>query len=271
MFVAYYRVSTQKQGRSGLGLEAQQHAVAEYAKRLGQPITGEYTEVESGRCRDRPHLKAALAKCRAGGFTLVVAKLDRLARDVSLILSLVDSGVKIVFLDLPDLSTDPIVGRLVLTVLAAIAEFEARRIGQRLAEALARRKARGLPLGSHDTKCPSFAKPAHRKKAAAAGAAAQRTAAGRFRDEVRPLALGLRSEGRTLAQVAAELNSRGVATPRGKLWTLANLEVFLKGRNWKCPPGATNKRRGRSRVGKGRRDAEKSSFRPELGPQTAPA
>lgn len=232
--VAYYRVSTQRQGQSGLGLEAQRHAVTEYAKRLGETVAAEHTEIESGRCRERPHLAAALARCRAGKHVLVVAKLDRLARDVSLILSLVDSGVRIVFLDLPDLSADPIVGRLVLTVLAAIAEFEARRIGQRIREALASRKARGLPLGAADVRCRSFKDGKHRAKAATAGATAQRQAAEQRRDRLRPLILGLRADGLTLAETAAALNSRGVLTPKGRQWTLANVEVYLKGRNWKA-------------------------------------
>jgi DNA invertase Pin-like site-specific DNA recombinase len=117
MLIAYYRVSTDRHGKSRLGLEAQQYAVEAFAKRTGQKITASFTEIESGRRRDHPKLAEALATWRTHGLTLVVAKLDRLARDVSLILSLVDSGVRIVFLDPPDLSADPIVGRLVLTVL----------------------------------------------------------------------------------------------------------------------------------------------------------
>jgi len=98
MLVAYYRVSTDRQGKSGLGLDAQRAAVAEYARRSGEPVAAEYTEVESGRRCDRPQLAAALSRAREGGETLVVAKLDRLARDVRLVLELADSGVRLHFL-----------------------------------------------------------------------------------------------------------------------------------------------------------------------------
>lgn len=229
--VAYYRVSTERQGRSGLGLEAQQVAVQEYARRTGQVIVAAFTEIESGRCRTRPVLAEALSRCRGDGLMLVVAKLDRLARDVSLILSLVDSGVRIHFLDLPDLSGDPIVGRLVLTVLAAIAEFEARRIGQRIREALARRRERNGTKPSS-----SFRSRQHRLKASAAAIKVVRRTAGEFRSRVRPFILGLRADGLTLAETADELNRLGIRTPTGKAWTLANVEVFVRGRNWKIGP-----------------------------------
>ena len=223
VLIAYYRVSTERQGRSGLGLEAQQHSVEEYAKRSGRTIAGAYTEIESGRRRDRPQLAGALARAKAVGGTVVVAKLDRLARDVALILKLVDSGIPILFLDLPEISADPIVGRLVLTIMAAIAEFESRRIGQRIKEALARRRARGL-------KQPGFLDPAAQQKASAAEVAARRRIVKEFRERVQPLVLGLKAKARTFAQTALELNARGILTFRGKRWTLANLERFLSTR-----------------------------------------
>ena len=228
MLIAYYRVSTKRQGRSGLGLEAQKVALEEYAKRICEPIVGSFTEIESaGRCRDRPQLKAALTRCQDMGATLAVAKLDRLARDVGLILSLVDSGVKIAFLDLPDLSADPIVGRLVLTVMAAIAEFESRRIGQRIKEALARRRARIACEGKKEFKRVFDIN--HQKRANAAWHSQNRRQARAFRSEYQPLALGLRQT-RTLTGVAAELNSRGVRTRRGRKWSAGLVHALLRKR-----------------------------------------
>jgi DNA invertase Pin-like site-specific DNA recombinase len=225
MLVTYYRVSTTKQGRSGLGLDAQKFAVEDYAKRINTDISDSFTEIESGRCKNRPELNAALTKCRATGSTLVVAKLDRLARDVGLILSLVDSGVPITFLDLPDISADPIVGRLVLTVMAAIAEFESRRIGQRIREALARRRTKleadGKPLPKRVFSID------HQRKANSGWHAQNRRLAKAFRFEYQPVALGLR-QSRTLLEVAAEMNSRGIATRRKRKWTPGLVHYLLK-------------------------------------------
>jgi DNA invertase Pin-like site-specific DNA recombinase len=146
----------------------------------------------------------------------VVAKLDRLARDVNLILSLVDSGVPITFLDLPDLSADPIVGRLVLTIMAAIAEFESRRIGQRIKEAMARRREKLEAKGKRLTRRRLSRK--HQREASAAWHRWNRKQMKTFRREFQPLALGLR-QSRTLAEVAAEMNARGIATRRRRKWT----------------------------------------------------
>lgn len=220
--VAYYRVSTDGQRRSGLGLEAQQHAVREYARRVGQPILAEFTEVESGRRPDRPELAKAVARGRLTGASLVVAKLDRLTRDVRLLLSLVDSGVRIVFLDLP-VSGDPIVGRLVLTILAAIAEFEARRIGQRIREAFAARRARGLKM-----RAPAWITDAHRRANQPRAVRANRRLAAAFRSSMRPIAGEYRAAGRTLAGVAAAMNDAGYRTRRGKMWTVATVDALLR-------------------------------------------
>lgn len=145
MTVAYYRVSTQAQGRSGLGLEAQQEAVRRF---LGHDPTHEFVEIESGRKSDRPKLAEALAFCKQNDDVLIVAKLDRLARDVQVILSIVDSGAKVRFVDLPDIDATTSTGRLILSVMGSLAEFEARRISERTKDALAAAKARGQKLGS---------------------------------------------------------------------------------------------------------------------------
>ena len=145
MTVAYYRVSTDKQGQSGLGLEAQRESVTRF---LGCDPSTEFVEVESGRKADRPQLAAALDLCKREKRTLVVAKLDRLARDVSMILRIVDSGVPVRFIDLPDVDATTATGRLILSVMGSLAEFEARRISERTRDALAAKKARGHKLGS---------------------------------------------------------------------------------------------------------------------------
>src|SRR5919107_4586224 len=140
-FVAYYRVSTDKQGRSGLGLEAQRDAVRCYLNGGNWTLADAVTEVESGKRNDRPELDRALALCRLYGATLVVAKLDRLARNVAFISKLMESGVDFVAVDFPQAN------RLTVHILAAVAEHEAAMISQRTKAALAAAKARGKKLG----------------------------------------------------------------------------------------------------------------------------
>ncbi len=135
-FVAYLRVSTQKQGQSGLGLEAQRRAVAEHVNGHGE-LLAEYVEIESGRKNDWPRLAAALAHAKATGSTLIVAKLDRLARNVAFIAALMESGVEFIACDMP------LANRLTVHVLVAVAEHEAAMISQRTKAALAAAKARG--------------------------------------------------------------------------------------------------------------------------------
>ena len=130
-FVAYYRVSTDRQGRSGLGLEAQQRAVSEYLHGGPWELVGEYTEVESGKRSDRPELAAALAACKKRKATLIIAKLDRLARNVHVISGLLESAVEFVAVDFPQAN------RLTIHILAAVAEHERDMISQRTKAALA--------------------------------------------------------------------------------------------------------------------------------------
>lgn len=141
-YVAYYRVSTAEQGRSGLGLEAQQQAVRTYLDGGCWKLIGEHTEVESGKLRDRPQLKAALEQCRLTGATLVIAKLDRLSRNVAFLATLMDTAdVQFVAVDNPHAT------RFTLHILAAVAEHEAAQISQRTRVALAAARARGQRLG----------------------------------------------------------------------------------------------------------------------------
>lgn len=141
-YVAYYRVSTEEQGRSGLGLEAQQTAVAARVNEERGDLISEHTDIISGSAPSRPVLDSCLAECRARQATLVVAKLDRLGRNVRLIASLLESGVPVVAADVPGAST------FVLHILAAVAQEERRLISERTKDALRAAKARGVRLGN---------------------------------------------------------------------------------------------------------------------------
>lgn len=215
MKIAYYRVSTDRQGQSGLGLEAQQTAVQQFLN--GSPDL-EFVEVESGRNADRPQLAAALAEAKRTGAVLVVAKLDRLARDVKMILAIVDSGVSVRFIDLPDVDTTTATGRLILTVMASLAEFEARRISERTRDALAAKKARGERWQSGD---PS-------KGARAAAIARLEKSLERHR-EIAETVGQLQAFGcQSLRQIARGLEARGVKTITGKtVWRPAQVAAVL--------------------------------------------
>ncbi|WP_050757129.1 recombinase family protein [Cyanobium sp. PCC 7001] len=150
--VAYYRVSTTRQGESGLGLEAQRAKVQQLADSRRAVVMAEFVEVESGRKADRPQLAAALAEARRRSAAVAVAKLDRIARDAELVLRLsreaqANGMAGFLFCDLPDIDATTSAGRLILSVMASVAEFEARRISERTKEALAAAKARGVQLG----------------------------------------------------------------------------------------------------------------------------
>ena len=146
-FISYLRVSTDKQGKSGLGIEAQRQAVERYLNGGRWTVAAEYVETESGKRSDRPKLAAALAHAKAIKAKLVFAKLDRLTRNVDLLRSLVASDVDLVFCDLPNVPPGPM-GRFLLTQMAAVAELEAGLIGERTRNALAAAKARGVKLGN---------------------------------------------------------------------------------------------------------------------------
>lgn len=217
-FVAYYRVSTARQGRSGLGLEAQRAAVQEYLNGGRWKLIEEVTEIESGKRSDRPELARALASCRLHNATLIIAKLDRLARNVAFIANLMDAGVDFVAADMPQAN------RLTVHVLAAIAEHEAAAISARTKAALARAKARGAVLGGDRGNLPHVAK---------AGARASITvrrerAVARARD-LAVVVADLRQRGRTsLRDLAAGLNEREIAAPRGGLWQAAQVARVLR-------------------------------------------
>ena len=195
-FVAYYRVSTDRQGQSGLGLEAQRAAVQGFVK--GE-IIAEYTEVESGRKTDRAELIAAMAAAKKAKATLVIAKLDRLARNVHFIAGLLESGVPFVCADMPEAD------RTWLQMSAVFAEWEARKISERTVAALAAAKARGVRLGSP---APSVG--------SKAGNEVIQQRANAFVQRVLPIINSIKAQGMTsLREIAAELSARGVQTARG--------------------------------------------------------
>lgn len=213
-YVAYYRVSTQRQGRSGLGLEAQRRAVIERLSGRGELIS-EYTEVESGRRTDRPRLADALAACRLHRATLIIAKLDRLARNVAFVSGLLESGTEFEAVDFPQAN------RLTIHILAAVAENEAQAISERTRAALATAKARGIRLGGFRGRagtCNDLA-----KARAARIAQADRRAA-----DLAPMIQAIRSDGTTSAgKIAAVLNERRITAPRGGAWCAVQVRRVL--------------------------------------------
>jgi DNA invertase Pin-like site-specific DNA recombinase len=208
--VAYLRVSTARQGASGLGLEAQRAAVLAFAQAGGHSLVAEHVEVESGARADRPQLAAALAACRLRRATLVIAKLDRLARNVAFIANLMEGGVEFVVCDMPHAN------KLTLHLIAAIAEYEREMISQRTRAALAAAKARGVRLGNPRgaaalrSVCEDAAR---RSGAVRRDRAAERAAAlsGLLREISAEGVVGDRL-------VAVELNRRGVPAPGGGVW-----------------------------------------------------
>jgi DNA invertase Pin-like site-specific DNA recombinase len=208
--VTYLRVSTAKQGMTGLGMEAQRTAVEGFALSGGHRIVAEFVEVESGKKTDRPQLEAALAACRLHRATLVIAKLDRLARNVAFIANLMDGGVEFVACDMP------YANRLTLHLMAAMAEHEREMISQRTKAALAAAKARGVKLGNPNSAAHLLAG----CRAAARKGEKARQANGRGRDEaLLPLLAELASEGIVSASATATaLNLRGIPSPTGGIW-----------------------------------------------------
>lgn len=207
-YVAYFRVSTTKQGQSGLGLEAQQEAVKQYA----DSIIHSFTEIESGKNDSRIQLAAAIELCRTSGASLLIAKLDRLSRDAAFLMTIRKSGVDIVAADMPNAST------LEFGIKAIFAQHEREEISKRTKVALAAAKARGVKLG---TKSPAIS--------SAAGVAALQANADQFAQKVLPIIRDLKAAGYTsLRQIAAALTERKVQTVRGSInWSASQVSNII--------------------------------------------
>jgi DNA invertase Pin-like site-specific DNA recombinase len=214
--IVYRRVSTARQGASGLGLEAQDVAVAAYARGCGGTIARIYTEIETGKRADRPELARALADCKRSRATLVIAKLDRLARNARFLLALLESGVDAAFCDLPNVPPGA-VGKFLLTQMAAVAELEAGLISERTKAALAAYKARGGVLGSARPGAYRLKGGANAEAARRAGEVSKATAYAAYSD-LAPRLAALRTEGLSLRAIAARLNDDGHTTRQGKAW-----------------------------------------------------
>lgn len=224
-FVAYLRVSTARQGQSGLGLEAQRQAVAEHVIGHGS-LLAEYVEVESGKRNDRPQLAKALAHAKATGATLIVAKLDRLARNVAFIAALMESGVEFVACDMP------MANRLTVHVLAAVAEHEAAMISARTKAALAAAKARSEWVSKSGRVVNRLGNPNGARALQGLGndaaVAAVKAGADRHAAQVFPLIAAIRGDGIVSNKgIAAELSRRGILTARGGQWHATTVRNLL--------------------------------------------
>ncbi|WP_426167860.1 recombinase family protein [Sandarakinorhabdus sp. DWP1-3-1] len=217
--VAYHRVSTAAQGRSGLGLEAQQAAIEAFAASRGARVIASYTEVESGKRDDRPQLAAALHRAKVTGATLVIAKLDRLSRNVAFLASLHDSGVQFVAADMPEAN------ELTVHIMAAVAQAERKATAKRTREALQAAKARGVRLGN-----PNGA--AALKRAGKGNVASLEAIGARADAFAEDLALVLKdimAAGVTsLDGIARELTAREIKTPRGGRWHPSSVQNLMR-------------------------------------------
>lgn len=205
-FVSYLRVSTQRQGASGLGLDAQREAVSHYISDQKGIALAEFVEIESGKVRDRPVLAQSIARCQSEKATLVIAKLDRLGRNVAFVSSLMEAGIDFVAADAP------YANRLMIHILSAFAEHERTMIAERTRAALAAAKARGVQLGANG----------HRL------AARNRSDAQAFAERYRHVVAEI-MDGRTLtlAEVAAEVNRRSILTRDGAAWSPGTIKRLL--------------------------------------------
>jgi len=206
-FIAYYRVSTDRQGRSGLGLDAQREAVGQFLLGRTATVIAEFVEIESGGRSDRPKLGEALDACQREKATLLIAKLDRLARSVAFISALMEAKTNFLAVDMPHAS------RLVLHVMAAFAEHEREMIRERTRAALAAAKARGVRLGANG----------------AVLAASHRHDATVFAHEIRDAVdKAIVSGAHTTSEIAAVLNREGVPSRQGARWYPASVARLLK-------------------------------------------
>jgi DNA invertase Pin-like site-specific DNA recombinase len=217
--VAYERVSTARQGASGLGLEAQRKVIEDFAASRGAEVLARFTEVESGRKADRSELVKALHLAKVTGATLVIAKLDRLSRNAAFLLALRDSGVRFVAVDMPE-ANDLTVG-----IMSLVAQAEREAISRRTKEALEVAKARGVKLGN-----PNGAESLRRAgKGGVAFRAAVSANAAAFAKDLAPVLADIRAAGHTSQRaIAADLTARGIRTRRGGRWGVGNVRGLLR-------------------------------------------
>lgn len=209
-FISYCRVSTAKQGASGLGLEAQQDTVRQYIDGTKGELLKEFIEVESGKNNDRPELAKALERCKLTGATLLVAKLDRLSRDIHFITSLEKAGIEFTVCDFPTAN------KFTIHIFAALAQYERELISQRTRAALSALKARGAALGTPENLTDDVAYQGREK-----GRKAKLAKADRFAAQVGPTIQDHRDQGMSLNGIAARLNADNILTASGKrgAWT----------------------------------------------------
>lgn len=206
--VAYYRVSTERQGQSGLGLEAQQKSVTEFSGLHSYALDQEFIEIESGKRNNRPVLAEALARCRAINATLLIAKLDRLGRNLRFITAILESGVEFTAVDNPN------AGKFMVHIMAAVAEYERDQISERTIAALQAAKARGVRLGVHGREVL---------------AQENRQQANTFANAMKPVIEGLQAQGiKTVRCMANELNRLHIPTYRKRKWYPTTVHQLLK-------------------------------------------
>ncbi len=205
-YAVYFRVSTDKQGIRGLGIDAQKESISKAIDK--NAIIGEFIEVESGKNQNRAELKKAIELCRKENATLVVAKLDRLSRSVSFLFNLKESGVDFIALDIPMLNT------LTLGIYASFSEFERERISQRTKEALAALKAKGVKLGN------PYIKNVVRVKANGISQTANTS--------LKPYIKSLHQNGLSYSEIAKRLNNEGKTTTKGCLFSKSQIQYLLK-------------------------------------------
>lgn len=212
-FVTYYRVSTTRQGISGLGLEAQRQSVERHLAGRAQTVLGSFTEVETGKgsnaLEKRPQLRLALEMCRKTGSTLLIAKLDRLARNVHFVSGLIETGVDFIAADMPNAN------KVMIQMHAVMSEWERDQISERTKAALAAAKARGVVLGATG---PANLKTCNDQR--------QRKAQ-KFRERVRPVLDGMKAQGLTRRAMVHRLNDLGIKAPMGGAWSLGQVQRLL--------------------------------------------
>jgi len=215
-YITYYRVSTKRQGLSGLGLEAQKRAVSDFLISKPHHLVGEYTEVESGKKSSRPQLDEALRACKLTNSKLLIAKLDRLSRNLHFITSLQESGIEFTAVDMPEANT------FTVNILGAMAEYERELISARTKSALRSAKERGVRLGNPSLNIV-------RNSDTSSATQARINKANDRAEQLRPVILDIRGGGKmTLSAIAQELTQRGILTSRGNEWTPSGVSRLLK-------------------------------------------